>query len=193
MKKLVITTALAAVLAGGAYAQGHHGGGGGLGGGTGGGGGFAAPSGGGHGGGWGGGGGGGPSMMSRGPSGGPSGPSSFSRNSSLNGPSGQFSRNNQGMQGRTLFNRVDRDDRMRRDIDHDRFSRIGHDRDRDIDFRHRGIVSGDFFVHHRHFRFRRFFHGQFVFLVDFDDCTAWAWVNVAPGVWAWRPINVCIG
>jgi hypothetical protein len=26
-----------------------------------------------------------------------------------------------------------------------------------------------------------------------DDCTAWAWVNVAPGAWAWRPINVCIG
>jgi hypothetical protein len=179
MKKLVITTALAAVLAGGAYAQGHHGGGG-MGGGMGGGG-HAS---------MGGGGGGGPSMMSHGPSGGPSGPSSFSRNSSLNGPSSQFSRNN-----RTLFNQEhgNRLFNSRRDIDHDRFSRIGHDRDRDIDFRHRGIVRGDFFEHGRHFHFRRFFHGQFVFLVGFDDCTAWAWVNVAPGVWAWRPINVCIG
>jgi hypothetical protein len=25
------------------------------------------------------------------------------------------------------------------------------------------------------------------------DCTAWAWVNVEPGAWAWRLINVCIG
>src|SRR5215471_6338101 len=193
MKKLVITTTLAAVLAGGAYAQGHHGGGGGMGGGGGG----MGMGAGGHasmGGGWGGGpsmmshgggpGGGGPSMMSRAPSGGPSG---FSRHSSLNGRSSQFTRNNRTLfnqeHGNRLFNRVDRDDRMRRDIDHDR----------DIDFRHRGIVRGDFFEHGRHFRFRRFFHGQVVFLVGFDDCTAWAWVHVAPGVWAWRPINVCIG
>jgi hypothetical protein len=190
MKILVITAALAVVLAGGAYAQGHHGGG--VGGGMGG----------GMGGGHPGGNFGGPSMMSHGPAGGPSG--------RFNGPSGQFSRNNQAMQGRTFFNqehgrqfgRLDRDDlrhgrnlfnSARRDIDHDRLSRIGHDRDRDIDFRHRGIVRGDFFEHGRHFHFRRFFHGQFVFLVGFDDCTAWAWVHVAPGVWAWRPIDVCIG
>ena len=56
-----------------------------------------------------------------------------------------------------------------------------------------GVVSGNFFEHGRHFRFRRFFNGEWVFLNAWDDCTAWAWVNVAPGAWAWRPINVCIG
>ena len=72
---------------------------------------------------------------------------------------------------------------------------LGRDVDRNhgADFRHRGVVSGNFFEHGRHFRFRRFFNGEWVFLSAWDDCTAWAWVNVAPGVWAWRPINVCIG
>jgi hypothetical protein len=213
MKKLIITTALAVVLAGGAYAQDHHGrGGGGPGGG---GGGMMSYDGGPRGGS------GGPSMMSPGPS----GPSNFGRSSSFNGPSSQFSHNNQGLQGRTLFNqeprnrdirgdqrgqlgRLDRDDlrhgrnlfNRERDFDRRRFdgeNRIGRDidrdRDRDIDFRHRGIVRGDFFEHGRHFRFRRFFHGEWVFLTDFDDCTAWAWVHVAPGVWAWRPVDICIG
>jgi hypothetical protein len=57
----------------------------------------------------------------------------------------------------------------------------------------RGVVSGNFFEHGRHFRFRRFFNGEWVFLNAWDDCAAWAWVNVAPGVWAWRPVDVCIG
>jgi hypothetical protein len=200
MSKFVITTALALVLAGGAYAQGHHGGPGGGGGGGGmGGGGMSA-----HVGGGGGMGGGGPSMMSHGPSGpsnfssmsrGPSGPSNMSRGPSTRsnfaqGPQGR-TLFNQERGSRTLFNRQDDVDRGR----FDRANRIGRDfdRDHDVDFRHRGIVRGDFFVHHRHFRFRRFFHGEFVFLNDFDDCTAWAWVHVAPGIWAWRPIDICIG
>jgi hypothetical protein len=87
------------------------------------------------------------------------------------------------------------------DRDRDRLSDRGRDRplynraDRDHDFDrdHRGIVRGDFFEHGRHFRFRRFFHGEWVFLSDWDDCTAWAWVHLAPGVWAWRPVDICIG
>jgi hypothetical protein len=59
-------------------------------------------------------------------------------------------------------------------------------------FRH-GIVSGNFFEHGRHFGFRRFWNGEWVFLTDWDSCTAWAWVNVGPGVWAWSPIDICIG
>ena len=59
-------------------------------------------------------------------------------------------------------------------------------------FRH-GIVSGNFFEHGRHFGFRRFWGGEWVFLTDWDSCTAWAWVNVAPGAWAWAPIDICIG
>ena len=206
MSKFVITTALALVLVGSAYAQGHHGGGGG-----------------GGGGGMRGGGGGGPrgAMMSHGPSGpsnfssmsrGPSGPSNMSP-----GPSGR-SNFAQGPQGRTLYNqqsgnrdirgdqrgqfaRHDRADMQlgrnlyNRQTDFDRGNRMGRDFDRNhgADFRHRGVVSGNFFEHGRHFRFRRFFNGEWVFLNAWDDCTAWAWINVAPGVWAWRPIDVCIG
>jgi len=87
---------------------------------------------------------------------------------------------------RRLFNRADRD--------HD-FARRDRDRhfEGDRDFRHRGIVRGNFFEHGRHFHFRRFFNGAWVFLTDWDDCTAWAWVNIAPGTWAWRPVDVCIG
>jgi hypothetical protein len=62
---------------------------------------------------------------------------------------------------------------------------IGHD--------HKGVVSGNFFEHGRHFHFRRFFNGQWVFLNTWDDCTAYAWVHVAPGVWAWTPVDVCVG
>ncbi len=58
---------------------------------------------------------------------------------------------------------------------------------------HHGVVSGNFYEHHRHFRFRRFFHGEWVFLNDWDDCTAWAWVHIAPGTWAWRPVDICVG
>jgi hypothetical protein len=36
---------------------------------------------------------------------------------------------------------------------------------------HRGVVSGNFVEHGRHFRFRRFFNGEWVFLNDWDDCT----------------------
>jgi len=61
------------------------------------------------------------------------------------------------------------------------------------DFRHRGVERGNFFDHGRRFGFRRFWHGQWVFLNGWDDCTAFVWVHVAPGVWAWRPIDVCIG
>jgi hypothetical protein len=60
-------------------------------------------------------------------------------------------------------------------------------------FDHRGIVRGNFFEHGRHFGFRRFWHDQWVFLTDWDDCTAWVWLHVAPGVWAWRPVDICIG
>jgi hypothetical protein len=199
MSKFAITTALALVLAGGAYAADHggHGGGGG-------GGGVAS----------GGGGGGGGASMSHGAS----GPSNFS--SMSHGPSGP-SNFAQGPQGRTLYNqshvnrdirgdehrqygRLDRDDlrhgrtlyNRQGDFDRgkfDRDNRIGRDRDHDVDFRHRGIVRGDFFEHGRRFHFRRFFNGEWVFLTAWDDCTAWAWVHVAPGVWAWRPINICIG
>jgi hypothetical protein len=144
---------------------------------------------------------------------GPSGPSNMSR-----GPSGR-SNFAQGPQGRTLYNqergnrdirggqrgqygRLDRDDlrqgrnlyNRQSDVDRgkfDRDNRIG--RDHGADFRHRGVVSGNFFEHGRHFRFRRFFNGEWVFLNAWDDCTAWAWINVAPGVWAWRPVDVCIG
>jgi hypothetical protein len=163
------------------------------------------------------------SAMSHGPSGpsnfsamshGPSGPSNFAQGvqgrtlynqehgnrdirGDIHGQVGRLDRDDL-RHGHQLYNRhdefgrerFDRDSRIGRDIDHDRF---GHFRDRDIDLRHRGIVRGDFFEHGRHFRFRRFFNGEWVFLTDWDDCTAWAWVHIAPGVWAWRPVDICIG
>ncbi len=61
------------------------------------------------------------------------------------------------------------------------------------DHDHHGVVSGNFYEHGRHFRFRRFFHGEWVFLNDWDDCTAWVWVHVAPATWVWRPVDICIG
>ena len=57
----------------------------------------------------------------------------------------------------------------------------------------RGVVRGNFFEHGRHFGFRRFFNNQWVFLTAWDSCTGWVWINVAPGTWAWTPINICIG
>jgi len=85
--------------------------------------------------------------------------------------------------GRHLYNRADRD----HDFDRDRNFEGGRN------FDHPGVVRGNFFEHGRHFRFRRFFHGDWVFLTDWDSCTAWAWVNIAPGAWAWRPVDICIG
>jgi hypothetical protein len=222
MKKLAVTTALALVLAGSAYAQGHHGGGGGghgggggaqiSGGVHGGGNGGAAFNGGAHMGG-----GGGQAMTSHGASG-SSGFSNHGAAQNFNGSGSmrgsQFSRTDRGAQGRTvynqersnrsLYNRYDDRDRghesFSRDRDHESFGgrdrgveRFGRDRDRGMDFRHRGVVRGSFFEHGRHFGFRRFWHDQWVFLTDWDSCTAWAWVHVAPGVFAWRPVDVCIG
>lgn len=219
MKKLAVTTALALVLAGSAYAQGHdHGGGGSFGGGGAavsahGSGGGAAFSGGGHVSG-----GGGQPTMSHGPS----GTSSFGGNgrmpsSSFNGrgttSGSQFSRTDRGSEGRTvynqehgnrtLYNRYHDQDRghenFGRDRGHERFGRdrdferFGRDRGRDIDIGHRGVVRGNFFEHGRRFGFRRFWHNEWVYLTDWDSCTAWAWVHVAPGVWTWRPIDVCVG
>lgn len=213
MKKLFVTTALALVLAGSAYAQGHNHGSGGGNYGAGGG---AAISGGANGGGGGGTafsgnahvGGGGQPMTSRGPS----GSSSFSSNartpsSSYNGRDtmrSQFSRTDQGSHGRTvynqdrgnrtLYNRYNDQDRGRENLGRDRDDeRFGRDRGRDLDLRNRGVVRGNFFEHGRHFGFRRFWRGEWVFLTDWDSCTAWAWVHVAPGVWAWRPVDVCVG
>jgi hypothetical protein len=85
--------------------------------------------------------------------------------------------------GRHLYNRADRDHNFDRDRNFEG----------DRDFQHRGIVRGDFFEHGRHFHFRRFFHGEWVFLTGWDDCTAWAWVHIAPGTWAWRPVDICVG
>jgi hypothetical protein len=52
--------------------------------------------------------------------------------------------------GRHLYNRADRD----HDLDRDR------NFEGNRDFQRRGIARGDFFEHGRHFRFRRFFHGE---------------------------------
>lgn len=212
MKKFVITTALAVVLAGGAYAQGHHGPGGGPGGGGGGG---SSIS---HGGGPGGGG--GPSMMSHGGGpggGGPSGGFSSPRGPGpsamgpTRGPSGLYNRSQtmregnarftEGREGRNRFTEGrEGGQRFTEGNQHRYFNRYegregrfeGREGRVNPEFRH-GIARGDFFEHGRHFHFRRFWHGEWVFLTDWDDCTAWAWVHVAPGVWAWTPIDVCIG
>src|SRR5262252_8425867 len=208
MKKFGVTTALALVLAGGAYAQGHHGGGGGGGGGgMGGGGGDVAAHGGGGGGPgfsggarFSGGGGAGPSFSAqRGPSGpsmGNRGPTAgvYNRAPTTNAYNGgnhsRFTERNQ----RELYNRYEGEN-------HNRFeNREGNRVDNGIrvgkgnlgNFRH-GIASGNFFEHGRHFGFRRFCNDQWVFLTAWDSCTAWAWVNVAPGAWAWTPIDICIG
>src|SRR6516225_10833331 len=205
MRKFVVTTALALVLAGGAYAQGHHGGGGG-------GGGVAA-----HGGG---GGGPGPSFSAQR---GPSGPSMGNRGPTANvynrapttnayngGNHSRFTERNRGQ----LYNRYEGENRNRfenregnRVENGNRFAnregnrvengnRVEHGirvgKANLGNFRH-GIVRGNFFEHGRHFGFRRFWNDQWVFLTAWDSCTAWAWVNVAPGAWVWTPIDICIG
>jgi hypothetical protein len=135
-------------------------------------------------------------MMSRGPS----GPSNFGNAGSAR----QFSRTNQGPQDRTvynqergnrnLYNRYEGENRNRfENREGNRFGNREGNRFNGRNPDHRGVVSGNFFEHGRHFGFRRFFNGEWVFLTDWDSCTAWAWVNVAPGAWAWRPVDVCIG
>jgi hypothetical protein len=196
MRKFVVTTALALVLAGSAYAAGNHGGGGGGGGGHGGGGGggfAAAPRGGGGGGGFGGGGGPGPNFSAqRGPSMGNRGPTGnvYNRAPAMNARENnganrsRFTERNHG----ELYNRYEGENRnVNREGNREGNRFNGRNSD------HRGVVSGNFFEHGRHFGFRRFFNGEWVFLTDWDSCTAWAWVNVAPGAWAWRPVDVCIG
>jgi hypothetical protein len=196
MKTFVFTTAVALVLATGAYAQNHHGGGGGGGMSAG-----AAAR--------------GPSMGGGGPGPsfstqrGPSGPVGAGTMGPGRGPTGglynysqsrtgstNFSRNNERFTGRT----PQRENNIAgRNQERNIYNYAGRNQGRESDqgrnrsdFR-KGIVSGNFFEHGRHFRFRRFFNGEWVFLTDWNDCTAWAWVNIAPGVWAWRPIDVCIG
>ena len=194
MKKLAFTTAIALALATGAYAQDHHGGGRGPGGG-GGGAGLAT-----HGSSMGGGSGPGPSSSfnvprgasglnmganTMGPSHGPTG-SIYNHAPTMNYKSNgtTFSKDRARFTDRgrhELYNRSDVDRGDRRNVE------------RDHNFEHRGIARGDFFEHGRHFHFRRFWHGEWVFLNGWDDCAAWAWIHIAPGVWAWRPIDVCIG
>jgi hypothetical protein len=214
MRKLIVTTALAVVLSGGAYAAGDHHGGGGPGGG------FARPSMGGGGGGPGpsrmsrSGGGPGPSMMSRGPS----GPSNFGGPNTTKGS--QFSRTTQGplynsygnhehgyshnehgtygnhehgmyshnVQGNHLYNSYNHEHGMNEHGNHG----IHVGQANINEFRH-GIDHGNFYVHGRHFGFRRYWNGVWVYLTGWDACTAWTWVAVAPGVFAWAPVDVCIG
>jgi hypothetical protein len=214
MKKFVFTTAVALVLATGAYAQGHHGAGGMGGGGGGGGGGVSAGAGvrgPGGGGGFAAGGGAGfnaraagaGTMGRAGPTSGlynysqsRSGPANVGRSGTFSRNNGAFSRNNErlgrteqrrnnfaGTQGRNLYNYAGRN--QGRELTQ------GGNRN-GAAFR-KGLASGNYFEHGRHFRFRRFWNGQWVFLNDWSGCTAWVWIHVAPGVWAWRPIDVCIG
>ena len=171
MRKFVVTTALVLVLAGRAYAQGHHGGGGvaAHGGGGGLGPGFSALR--------------GPRMGNRGPTGNVYNRAPTNMNTYRNngGNYNRFSQRNQ----RELYNRYEGEKGNRFE------NREGKGQNQNFD--HRGIVRGNFFEHGRHFGFRRFFNGQWVFLTAGDSCSAWAWVNVAPGVWAWRPVDICIG
>ena len=200
MKKLAFTTAIALALSTAAYAAGQHNMGGSMGGGS-----FSggAP-------------GGAPtSNFSKGPSGptgfsGTAGPSRGQMGGVYNqgniqsykqggpykqgnmqpykqgGPNFDKDRYRMGDRDRDhLYNRADRD----HDFDRDRHGLEGG---RDFD-RHHGVVHGNFFEHGRHFGFRRFWHGEWVFLNDWDDCTAYAWVHVAPGTWAWTPVDICVG
>jgi hypothetical protein len=109
------------------------------------------------------------------------------------GPSGLYNKGPTNMNGPNRFSDRDRDHDRLGDRDRDRHLYNRADRDHDFDrdrhegiHDHHGVVSGNFLEHGRHFRFRRFFHGSWVFLNDWDDCTAFAWVHVAPGVWAWK-------
>ncbi len=134
-----------------------------------------------------------------------------SHNGTVGGP--QFSRMDHGSRGRmvydqehgnrTLYNRYNDHDQGRENLSSDRgYERYGRersyetfsrDRGQDMDMHSRGVVRGNFFEHGRRFGFRRFWHDEWVYLTDWDSCTAWAWLHVAPGVWAWRPIDVCVG
>ncbi len=169
-------------------------------------------------------------MMSRGPS----GPSSFGN--SHNGPSmtrgSQFSRTNEGPQGRTLYNQErgygtyghnEHGNHLYNSYGDHEHSTYGHNEHGNHlynsygdhehgtygrnergnhginvghaninEFRH-GLNHGNWYVHGRHFGFRRFWGGFWVYLTAWDSCTAWAWLNVAPGVWAWTPVDICIG
>jgi hypothetical protein len=183
MKKFVFTTAVALVLATGAYAQGHHGmggGGGGMGGG-----GMGAGAG-VHGSSMGGG---GPGPGLSGPRG-PSGPGlGASRGPTSRGPTGGLYNYAPSRSAGTAYSGnheqfTGRNERGERNL--------SAGRDHGANFRN-GTARGDFFEHGRRFQFRRFWHGEWVFLNDWNGCTAWAWINVAPGIWAWRPIDVCIG
>jgi hypothetical protein len=209
MKKFAFTTAIALALATTAYAADRSGGGRG-----------AGPGGGGGGGGGPGmstmspgPGGGGPS---RGPSGFSNG--SFSNGSFSNGmgpnhglsglhnqspnqsPMTNTYRNNGGNYGQSIQGNHTRNSENFGQADHRRMynyegknfeGREGNRFEGDRD--HHGVVSGNFFEHGRHFHFRRFWHGEWVFLNGWDDCTAYAWIHVGPGTWAWAPINICVG
>jgi hypothetical protein len=187
MKKLAITTAIALALGTAAYAQGHP-----------------------HGMSMGGGGGGGASFKGAGPTGGGPGANfnagarTFSGANTMgpsHGPANLYNRapttNTYSKTNAENFN--ENKDHYTQRGPHQLYNRYennhvpGNSVEGRSNFQRRGIVSGNFFEHGRHFRFRRFLNGEWVFLTDWNDCTAWAWVNVAPGIWAWRPIDVCIG
>jgi hypothetical protein len=148
-------------------------------------------------------------MMSRG--------ASTQSNFGNGGSSRQFSRSNQGSEGRTvynqergnrnLYNRYEGENRNAANREGNRMQNGNRYANREGNhmengnrvgkgnlgnFRH-GIASGNFFEHGRHFGFRRFWNNEWVYLTAWDSCTAWAWVNVGPGAWAWSPIDVCIG
>jgi hypothetical protein len=184
MKKLAFTTAIALAFATTAYAQNHHPG---MAGGGGGGGGFSAQ---------------GPrNLGGGGPSAGfiaPRGPSSGNMMGPNHGPTGNLYNRGPAM---NTYNRANGENYNKRELTqrgpHQLYNRYEGNRaeGNHVEGRpdHRGVVSGNFFEHGRHFRFRRFFNGEWVFLTDWNDCTAWAWVHVAPGLWAWRPVDICIG
>jgi hypothetical protein len=195
MKKLAFTTAIALALSTAAYAAGpQHGGVGGTSG-------FS---------------GGAPGGAASGFKGGPSGPTGFSGTAGQSrGPmggvynqgniqsykqGGPYQQGGSYKQGGPGYGHAGRD----YDFDHGRHLMNRADRDHDFDrdhpgveggrdFDHHGVVRGNFFEHGRHFGFRRFWHGEWVFLNDWDDCTAYAWVHVGPGTWAWAPVDICVG
>lgn len=211
MKKLAFTTAIALALSTAAYAAGQHNMGGSPGGNMGGSPGFSAPSGGK------GPGPGGPGFSGNTPAfsgnsmkGGPGGVynqgniKSFNQQNSLY-KGGSYKQGGQMFDrdhdhGQRLYNSgrdhdFDRDHHLMNRADHDHdFDRDHHGVEGGHDFdHHHGVVRGNFFEHGRHFGFRRFWHGEWVFLNGWDDCTAYAWVHVAPGTWAWTPVDICVG
>lgn len=195
MKTFAVTTAIAIALATTAYAADHGGRGGGPGGGP------------------GGGGPGGMSTMSPGPGGGgPGGPgghpggfsNSMGPNQGMSGlrnqsPMTNNYKNNGGNYNHFREGNQTYKNNLTEGNHHNMYNYGGKNfenregRHFEGDRDHHGVVSGNFFEHGRHFRFRRFFNGAWVFLNAWDDCTAYAWVHVAPGAWAWVPVNVCVG